>query len=137
MFKFTNEAYNKFCTALFIAFIGCAAGYTVSEANVTQSPAHVDEVQTFDEFSYKAPEVNTLMQATLSNPTEERLLSANNNLAIMSWGWVSRHDGANKGLFIDYLAACRLVIDEAQAGHDITDETKEMNKLYGMLNPEE
>jgi hypothetical protein len=108
------------------------AGYTTSEIN------HPIEIQTqaFDSFSYKASnEVQPMMREVLTNPTEENLRRANNKLKISYTNWAYRENGNNKQLFNEYLTACEKAIDEKQAGHDITVEIKEVNRLYKKLNP--
>ena len=137
MFELRDESYIQLFTAVFLTLSAFTGGYGAAgvdyNSNVNEVPA---EVHTFDIFSYKALEVNELMTGALANPTEEKLRSVNNKLAVMAWGWVNRHEGDNKALFVEYLTACQVVIDEKQVGHDITDEKKEMTELYTKLRPE-
>jgi hypothetical protein len=138
MFELRDESYIQLFTAVFLTLSAFTGGYGAAGVNFT--PTYIDEVpaevHTFDIFSYKALEVNELMTGALANPTEEKLRSVNNKLAVMSWSWVNRQEGDNKALFVEYLTACQVVIDEKQAGHDITDEKKEMTELYTKLRPE-
>jgi len=128
----SNPIQQAFLAVLLIA-AGFSTGYTVSEQ---EQPVTVSEqLQDFDQFSEKAQEVNNMMQATLSNPTEERLRMTNNKLKINYANWERREYGDNKELFHEYRLACQDVIDTMQAGKQA--DTTEMYRLYYMLVPEE
>lgn len=128
----SNPIQQAFIAVLLIA-AGFSTGYTVTEK---EQPATVSEkLQNFDQFSEKAQEVNNMMQATLSNPTEERLRMTNNKLKINYANWEHREYGDNKELFHDYRLACQDVIDDMQAGKQV--DTTEMYRLYYMLVPNE
>jgi hypothetical protein len=126
--------FQQLCAAILTSFLLCSAGYVASDHNLIKSD---NEIQSFDVFSYKAQdEVKPMMDKALANPTEYNLRKANNHLKIGVQNWVNGEEGQNKELFQEYLDSCELVIDEKQAGNDITAEKAEMEKLYLKLNPE-
>jgi hypothetical protein len=138
MFKLKDEAYIQLYTAIFMVLSAFSGGYGV--ANVDHTPlseditkSYVDEAQTFDIFSSKATEVSTLMNKTLSNPTEYNLRSANNQLAVIEWRWLSNNDGKNKELFSEYLNECQKVIDDLQENGEAYPSN--MKELYSELVP--
>lgn len=131
MFELKDESCIQLFTAIFLTLSSFTGGY--SAADIEFTPTQAEEIQTFDIFSYKALEVNDLMDAALANPTEDNLRTMNNHLHLGLQNWANRHEGDNKELFQDYLDACKLVIDEKQAGYGIKDEKSEMNKLYQEL----
>jgi len=134
MFEFKDESCIQLFTAIFLTLSSFTGGYSAADIDFTQ--VQVEEVHTFDVFSYKAHEVDNLMEAALASPTRDNLRTMNNHLHLGLQNWANRHNGENKELFNDYLDACKLVIDEKQAGHDITDEKAEMDKLYNELRNE-
>lgn len=70
-----------------------------------------ERLREFDSFSYKAQEVNAMMQEVLSNPTGKNLRKANDILKIIFANWESREHGENKELFHKYCLAWQEVID--------------------------
>lgn len=129
----TNEMqYPHIGTALMLIIIGCVTGYAISETHMGAGT----EAKEFDIFSYKAIEVNGSMNFAFENPSNKNLQTVNNKLALGFTNWAGRQNGDNKELFIEYLDSCKLVINEMQAGHDVTDEKKDMYKMYGKLRNE-
>jgi len=101
-----------------------SAGYAVSDSSTSPD-------ETFDVFSYKAQEINGLMEYAFEYPSEDNLRTINNKLAIIEWRWLSQNEGGNKELFTEYLDSCQLVIDEMQAGKEA--DISQMNKLKNKL----
>jgi hypothetical protein len=99
--------------------------------NNTHSLLDQPEFVNFDQFSDRTSDVNTMMVATLTNPTYDNLRSAKSKLLISHWNWSERESGQNKELFQAYLLACVQVIEDKQAGNE-PDLTK-MNSLKNKL----
>lgn len=112
---------QQLCAALLVFALGASSGIVYTHNADTP-------VQTFDQFSYAAQDVQTMMKNVLDNPTEYNLRYANNDLLIVREQWAYRESGANKELYLEYLKACEKVINDAQAGKQV--DTSNMNELY-------
>lgn len=122
--------------AILLVSAGFSTGYTVSDHQETTEKRAVvieEQLRNFDQFSYKAQEINAMMEETLANPTEETLRAANNMLKINYANWEHREYGENKELFHEYRIACQDVIDNLQET-GVADIT-EMTTLYTELVP--
>lgn len=130
--SYTNVVTNPIQQAI-IALILIASGFSAGHSVQDQTVSLDEQFNEFDQFSYKAQEVNNMMQDTLANPTEERLRVANNRLKINYANWEHREYGENKELFHEYRVACQGVIDDLQERGEA--DTTEMNTLYAELVP--
>ncbi len=122
--------------AILLVSAGFSTGYTVSDHQGTPEAQAViieEQLRDFDQFSYKAQEVDAMMQDVISNPTETNMRMANNKLKINYANWEHREYGENKELFSEYRIACQVVIDDMQSGK--LADTTEMNLLYNELVP--
>jgi hypothetical protein len=115
--KLTN--FDKVCLAILVITASFGAGYSVS---------HQPNEKQFDQFSYKALEVNAVMQDFIKNPSEEKRISVHNSLVITYGNWAYRTSGANKELFQKYLIACQDVTDSSSK-----ENVNKMNSLYNQL----
>lgn len=121
--------------AILLMAASFSTGYSVSDHQAEEQATVLEEqFRSFDQFSYKAPEVNAMMQETFANPTEERLRVTNNRLKINYANWEHREFGENKELFHDYRLACQAVIDDLQETGQA--DTSKMNRLYSELVPD-
>lgn len=119
---------QQFGAVLLVLAAVFASGYAAS--NMTHDSL-TSELTAFDQFAYKAEEVDKMMQMTIENPTKYNLISTNNELVIVYRGWAMGETGENKELFLEYLDACILVIDDMQAGNE--PDVSLMNEKYSEL----
>jgi len=136
MFKLNDYAYIQMYTAIFLVLSAFSGGYSAADivhAPISESVTeqYIEEAKNFDEFSNKAIEVHTLMSNTLADPTEYRLRSTNNQLAVIEWRWLSSQDGENKELFSEYLNECQSVVNDLQEKGEA--HTSKMDELYDAL----
>ena len=128
----TSEFFKKFqkeiIFALVFALLG--AGYNVSEQ---QNNLTID--LNYNVFEARTTDVNKMMDAVLTNPTEENLVNAQQNILYAYAPWANRQTGKQKNLFLDYLEACNQVIISISNGEQA--DTTEMYRLYSLLVPEE
>jgi len=117
--------------AILLVSAGFSTGYTTSDQHNTF--VLEDQLKDFDQFSYKAQEVNAMMLDVLENPTEDSLKMVNNRLKINYANWEHREYGDNKELFHKYRLACQDVIDNLQE-NGVADTT-EMETIYSELVP--
>jgi len=128
----TNEFFKKFqkeiIFALVIALLG--AGYNVSEQ---QNTLTID--LNYNAFEARTTDVSKMMDVVLTNPTEENLINAQQNILYAYAPWANRQTGEQKNLFLDYLEACNQIIISISNGE--TADTTEMYRLYYLLVPDE
>jgi len=118
--------YQKLSLIIGLLFITFLAGY---------SSHPVCQPQNFDQFSYKAQEVDAVMKEFMLNPSRDNQISVHNDLVITYGNWADREYGANKEAFKSYLNACDDVVHAYEYNSpELQNKIKIMNEKKDILS---